>query len=186
MKMKWFDRVFLILAALILIALSIFAAGVQLGLFRGLYDDLFATINNGLTVNTIIVCAVCAVIFVMAFRLLVASMSSGEKRETAPDSVLIKTTNEGTIRLAVSAVDSMVQRSARTVQSVRDVSSRIFVTENDNLAVQLNVSFVVDTVVSEATVQVQEAVKSYLEQHTGISVGEVKVFVDAIGTKQTA
>ena len=95
--------------------------------------------------------------------------------------MLLKTTDNGTIRIAVSALDSMVQRAARSAPSVRDLTSRIIVLDNDALAIQLRVTFAPDAMLSEGTAQVQADVKDYVQTHAGVPVQEVQVFVEAMG-----
>lgn len=183
MKMKWFDRVLLALALVLLFALSVFTIGIALGVFRAAFVDFYNLMTNGVWVNAAILAAAGVVVFLIALRLLVASCSHKHAPDL-PTTVLLKTTDNGSIRIALSAIDTMVQRAARSSSAVRDVASRILVNENDALLVQLRISFVPDTVVQDATAQIQSEVREYVQVHSGVPVNEVQVFVDAVGAAQ--
>ena len=179
MKMKWFDRVLLALVLIVFIGVGVFAIGIALGPLRPLFESFYALMTNGLWVNVLILSAVGLVMLLAALRVLYASCA--HKSAPAPTTVLLKTTDNGTIRIAVSAVDSMVQRAARSAPSVRDLTSRILVLDNDALAIQLRVTFAPDAMLTEATTQVQNDVKDYVQTHAGVPVLEVQVFVEAMG-----
>ena len=179
MKMKWFDRVLLALVLIIFIGVGVFAIGIALGPLRPVFESFYALMTNGLLAYVLILSAVGLVMLLAAIRVLYASCA--HKGAPVPTTVLLKTTDNGSIRIAVSAIDSMVQRAARSAPSVRDVTTRILVLENDALAFQLRVTFAPDAMLSEATTQVQSDVKDYVEAHAGVPVQEVQVFVEAMG-----
>lgn len=179
MKMKWFDRVLLALMLILFIGIGVFAIGIALGPLRPVFESFYAVMTNGLWANVLILCAVGLVMLLIAMRVMYASCV--HKSAPMPTTVLLKTTDNGTIRVAISAIDSMVQRAARSAPSVRDLTSRILVMDNDALAIQLRVTFAPDAVLSEATAQVQADVKEYVQTHAGVPVQEVQVFVEAMG-----
>lgn len=182
MKMKWFDRILLTLVLIIFIGIGIFTIGIALGPLRPVFESFYSLMTNGLMGNVLILSAIGLVMLLIAIRVIHASCSV--KRASLPTTVLLKNTDNGSIRIAVSAIDTMVQRSARSCNSVRDVISRILVMENDALAIQLRVTFAPDSVLSDATVQVQNEVKDYVQAHAGVPVQEVQVFVEAVGNGQ--
>lgn len=184
MKMKWFDRVLLVLVLLMVLALSVFAIGIAVGAFRTEFVDFYNLMTNGAWVNSLILIAASAVLILMSLRLLFASFAHGVSAPAAPTTVLLKTTDNGSIRVAVSAIDTMVQRSARSSAAVRDVASRIAVDEHEALQIQLRVTFAPDTVVQDASVQIQSEVRDYVQAHSGVPVSSVQIYVDALGTNQ--
>ncbi len=188
MKMKWFDRVLLFLVLLFMIALSLFTIAIVVGPAKPYFDGFYALITNGVLLNTILTIVACCVVILLIIRLFVGtSGSSGSKSNfVAPENVLVKTTDNGAIRVAVSAVDAMVQRAARSVSNVREVNSRVSVSETENLQISLGIAFAPDTVVQESTVALQGAVKEYLESHLGVPVEAVTVYVEQVGVKQTS
>lgn len=184
MKMKWFDRLLLALVVIIFVGLSVFILGIGVGPLRAPYEDFYALMTNGLLINSIIMVVVGLVMLVLALRVIYACCA--KRSAPAPTTVLLKTTDCGTIRIAISAVDSMVQRAARNAPSVRDLTSRVITTPNEELAIQLRITFAPDTELAAATVKVQEDVKDYVQKHTGVPVQEVQVFVEAVGNGQSA
>ena len=186
MRMKWFDRVLFVLVMLVLIAVAVFAIGVALGIgaIQEAFMNFVALMSNGIWVNSLILGLIGALLIVVVLRVLYASCAHPSSGAPIPTTVLLKTTDDGTIRIALSAIDTMVQRSARTSAAVRDVASRIAVTEQDGIAVQLRVVFAPDTILTEATVQIQNDVKEYVQSHAGVPVQEVQIYVDAVGSAQ--
>jgi uncharacterized alkaline shock family protein YloU len=183
MKMKWFDRVLLTLVLIIFIGIAIFAIGIALGVLGAPFIRFYNLMTNGVWVNSLILASVGAIMVLIAIRVLYASYAH-RGAPPAASTVLLKTTDNGSIRIAVSAIDTMVQRSARSLGSVRDVASRILVDEHDALSVQLRVTFAPDTVLTEATAQIQNEVKEYVQTHSGVPVKDVQVFVEALGSNQ--
>ena len=184
MKMKWFDRVLIALVLIIFIGISVFAIGIAMGPLRTPFEEFYALMTNGLLINSVILIAVALVMLLIALRIIYAACA--RKAPAAPTTVLLKTTDSGSIRIAISAIDSMVQRSARNAASVRDVVSRVITTPNEELAIQLRVTFAPDTELSAATVKVQDDVREYVQKHAGVPVQEVQVLVDAVGNGQSA
>ena len=184
MKLKWFDRLLIGLILLIFIAVSLFIVGIGFGPLRSAFENFYALMTNGLFINSLIMVAVGLVLLVIALRVVIALCA--RKAPAAPSTVLLKTTDSGSIRIAISAVDSMVQRAARNAPSVRDVVSRVITTANEELAIQLRITFAPDTELAVATAKVQEDVKEYVQKHTGVPVQEVQVLVQAVGNSAQA
>lgn len=184
MKMKWFDRLLLALVLIIFIGVAVFTIGVAAGPLRAPFEAFYALMTNGLLINVIILIAVGLVLLVMALRVVYACCA--KKAPPAPTTVLLKTTDNGSIRIAISAVDSMVQRAARNAPSVRDLTSRVITTPNEELAIQLRITFAPDTELAVATAKVQQDVKEYVQKHAGVPVQEVQVFVEAVGNAQSS
>lgn len=183
MKMKWFDRVLLALVLIAFIGAAVFMIGVTVSVFDVAFADFSSMMLQGDMVTMVIVAAVCVLMILIAIRVMYASVSHKD-RTPMPTTVLLKTTDNGSIRIALTAVDTMVQRSVRSSAAVRDVNSRVMVTEHDAIAIQLRVTFAPDTVLADATAQIQNEVREYVQTHAGVPVQEVQIFVDAVGTAQ--
>ena len=176
MKLKWFDRFLIVLSALVLILIALGALGVGLGMLRVPFIDFF-NLMVGYWVNVVILSAICVLILAVAVRMIVAV--SAHPVQVAPQNVLLKTTENGTIRLSLTAVDVMVQRSVRGNSAVRDVSTRLLVTPQETLAIQLRLTLAPDTIVSDLSAQLQSDVRDYVQGHAGVPVQEIAIFVDA-------
>ena len=182
MKMKWVDRILLVLVMLCMLAVSVALIGIALGVLNQPVEQLYSVMTNGLWVNSLILIVIGAVLILMVIRVLYASHGGA----VAPATVLLKTTDNGTIRIALSAVDTLVQRCVRSSASVRDVASHIGVDEHDALEIRLRISFAPETVLQEATVQIQNDVCEYVQTHTGVPVQGVQILIDAVGSGQNA
>ena len=186
MKMKWFDRIVLVLVMLCMLAVSVALIGIALGVLNQPVEQLYSVMTNGLWVNSLILIVIGAVLILMVIRVLYASCGGHHGGAVAPATVLLKTTDNGTIRIALSAVDTLVQRCVRSSASVRDVASHIGVDEHDALEIRLRISFAPETVLQEATVQIQNDVCEYVQTHTGVPVQGVQILIDAVGSGQNA
>ena len=60
----------------------------------------------------------------------------------------------------------------------------LLATEQEGVRVLLRVSFAPDSVLPEATAQIQREVKDYVQTHAGVPVTDVQIFVEAVGSPQ--
>ena len=171
-KMKWYDRLLAALCALVLLAAAVFAVGAALGPFRSALQSFGEA--SGLVLGIFGV-----VVALIALRVLYAALGHAAAPVQGQESVLIKTTDNGSILIALSALDTMVQRSVRACAAVRDVESRLLATEQEGVRVLLRVSFAPDS-----TAQIQREVKDYVQTHAGVPVTDVQIFVEAVGSPQ--
>ncbi len=177
MKMKWYDLLLAALCALVLLAAAVFAVGAALGPFRSALQSFGEA--SGLVLGIF-----GGVVALIALRVLYAALGHAAAPVQGQESVLIKTTDNGSILIALSALDTMVQRSVRACAAVRDVESRLLATEQEGVRVLLRVSFAPDSVLPEATAQIQREVKDYVQTHAGVPVTDVQIFVEAVGSPQ--
>ncbi|MGI5884904.1 MAG: alkaline shock response membrane anchor protein AmaP [Candidatus Spyradocola sp.] len=177
MKMKWYDRLLAAVSALVLLAAAVFAVGAALGPFR-------AALQSMGEVSGLLLGLVGVVLALIALRVLYAALGHAAPVQQGQDSVLIKATENGSILIALSALDTMVQRSVRACAAVRDVESRLVATEQEGVRVLLRVSFAPDSILPEATAQIQRDVKEYIQSHAGVPVVDVQIFVEAVGAPQ--
>ena len=54
MKMKWFDRILLVLVMLCMLAVSVALIGIALGVLNQPVEQLYSVVTNGLWVNSLI------------------------------------------------------------------------------------------------------------------------------------
>ena len=106
MRFTWFDRLLAALSALLLLSAAVFAAGAALGPFR-------AVLMSAGDLSPLALGILAAVLALISLRLLYASLGHAAREERGPESVLIKTTDNGSILISLSALDTMVQRSVR-------------------------------------------------------------------------
>lgn len=183
MKPTPFDRFLIILSLLMLILLS----AVMIGFASGLLVDPVETFMVNILATTAakwITAGVALVLIVMAIRGIVAVCPPAE--EPQAKTVMIKVTNSGKVQMTLTAVDTLVQKAARTVEGVRDVKSRINVSETQEAIIDLQVMLVPDAVVPSVCENVQNTVKEYVQTHAGLPVQDVAVCVEQVGATGVA
>lgn len=173
MRIRWFDRLLLVLASLFLliegVVLGLLALNIGRPTFHRWVDLMF-----GHTINQVILCVVAVALLLIGLRLLL--LRSRKPRED--NMIFMCTTEAGTIRILPDAVEAIVQRSARNNAHVRDLKTRIMPVDG-SLHVQLRVMLSPGANVKDISVELQAAVKDELEKNTGIPVPEVQVIVEA-------
>lgn len=177
MRFTWFDRLLAALSALLLLSAAVFAAGAAFGPFR-------AVLMSAGDLSPLALGILAAVLALISLRLLYASLGHAAREERGPESVLIKTTDNGSILISLSALDTMVQRSVRACPAVREVDSRLEASDQQSVCVRLRVNFAPDAVLPEVSSQIQRDVKDYIQSHAGVPVSEVQIFVEAVGAPQ--
>lgn len=100
-------------------------------------------------------------------------------------SVLLKHTDNGVIRVSVTALDALVHKCVRGFGPVKDCKTQV-VNNEDNVAIRVKVTLLPDTMIPDLTQQLQKEIKDYVQGQSGISVSEVTVFVDAPPPPTTA
>lgn len=178
MKMHPFDRFLLVFISLIFILFSLFAIGVAVSLLESSFIELFALMQPSWIYRSVVV-VVAAVIILICIRLIAASGT--KKAPPAPQSVMLKVTDQGQVRIALSAIDTMVQKAARGVSGVRDLASQVSVDQNQAVIIALRLTLTPDCVVPEVCANVQQTVRDYIQAHAGLPVVEIPVSVDQVG-----
>lgn len=85
----------------------------------------------------------------------------------------------GEVHITLLALENMVLRVVQQIRGIRDSSRRVSCTPN-GLVVYLRVKVLPDRKLPDLAAELQEKIKSYLEEITGIAVSEVKVKIENI------
>lgn len=174
MRMSIVDRILLVLLCVCGVALSVFGALVMLrvvpladlnAFFQALYD-------NWIYAALVVLAAL--LITVICIKLLFSG--AGTK---APQSALIKVTEHGAVRIAVSALDSMAQKHVRMNDGVRDVKTGIELGD-DGVRIRLRLALMPEANIPELTTELQSTLKGYIETLSGIHVKEVLLYVEDV------
>jgi uncharacterized alkaline shock family protein YloU len=94
-------------------------------------------------------------------------------------STLLKNSELGIISVSLNTINSLTQKSVKNHQGVKDVKSLI-ITDEDGVRISLKLLIMPDVIIPELTENIQRNVKQYIEQHSGIFVKEVRIFIDNI------
>jgi len=85
----------------------------------------------------------------------------------------------GEVRTSFKAVETLVLKAARGSKSVREVKTRILNTER-GLVIFLRAISLPDQNIPQVTAELQQLVKSYVEDSTGTTVAEIKVLIENV------
>ena len=174
--MKIIDKFFLVILLLVLLALSVFGLCVMLG-FIGLAPiSAFLTLMTSYIVNVVIGCAVCALLLILTFRVMIAAFRGPAKTQPAPSSILINSGEFGALHITVAALDAMVQRYCHANSKIRECYSAIMPTAT-GVSIKLRVSVVNDVNLPEFTQALQSGLKEQLEELSGLKVLDIDVLI---------
>ncbi|MGI6364853.1 MAG: alkaline shock response membrane anchor protein AmaP [Bacillota bacterium] len=124
-----------------------------------------------------------SVVFALVLGLslwLFAAQFQGSKRNQAPSSVILHV-EEGEVRVAMSAIETLVQQAAGQVKGIREVRSSFF-TKDEGLGVYIRTTVTAEESIPELSSQLQKVVKDHVLRIAGINIEEVRVLVENVST----
>jgi len=172
--MRIMDRILLAVYTVLIIILSIVAIAVSLHLIP--LETMYAYIQS---VYDSLQIAIVVLIISLLFLIISLELLLSGVRHKAPRGALLKADESGSVMLSISAIDSMVQRSARMIEGVRDIRSSVSV-DADGTKIMLSVQVEQDVNIPELTDNLQAQVKEYLEKYGGIKIKSLAVRIDSI------
>lgn len=180
--MSMMNRILLTIYTLIIIVISV----AILGLFGAMTVGVVTLQSIGIFLSSIafnwqffLTATLIAILFlIVSIRLLF----SGAKPK-APMNTLIKHTDMGMIIISVNALDSMVEKAVRSFTEVKDVKINIS-PEADGIKIQLKILIMPDIVLPDLTINLQQKVKEYIEDYSGVIVKEVFIYIDNLSAPQ--
>lgn len=112
------------------------------------------------------------VLFLVSLRFLVVSLSRGSVSSQSVD----QRTEYGDIRISIETMENLALKAAMKQRGVKDLKARVHATD---AGMDIVLRTVVDgeVAIPLLTEEVQKAVKSYLEEITGIPVTNVSVYI---------
>lgn len=172
--MRILDRVLLAIYTILIIIISVIAMAIAL---RWIPADTVYMYIRSVYDNTQVAIAV----LIVGLLFLVISLElllSGSRRST-PRGAMLKSDGTGSVMLSVNAIDSMVQRSARMIEGIKDIKSSVSV-DPEGTQIMLSVQVEQDVKIPELTDNLQSQVKEYVENYGGIKIKAITVRVDSI------
>ena len=85
----------------------------------------------------------------------------------------------GEVRVSFKAVENLVLKAARGSKGVQEVKTRIQNTER-GLVIYLRAVSAPDQNIPQVTAELQQLVKNYVEESTGVTVAEIKVLIENV------
>lgn len=162
-----FDRVMLSLYTLAVAAITllVFAAYIH-------FPPSFGPAELGAFLTRWEAIPVAAFFFIFSVRFLL----SGIRRERPSRSSITHRGELGDVRIAISAVRNLAQRTAQNVRGVQSAKVRVQLLET-GLEVAIEISAAQDSNIPALTSVLQETVKKNIESSTGVNVLAVKVLI---------
>lgn len=113
-------------------------------------------------------------IFVVGLWLLSKSFKTSE-----PLKFITQHTEQGEFMISFSALESMVLKAAKEIEGLRDLQPKI-IYKDGRLGILLKVSLSSDYRIPSLCETVQKKVKSYVEEMSGVSVAEIKIYIEDV------
>ncbi|RQD76535.1 MAG: alkaline shock response membrane anchor protein AmaP, partial [Candidatus Syntrophonatronum acetioxidans] len=99
--------------------------------------------------------------------------------------VIYKSTSLGQYMISFAALESMVIKAAKNIEGFKDLQPGIIARDN-KLSVQIKGSIAEGYQIPDLCEKVQEEVKNYLEEMSGITIEAVRVFVENVAPDNTS
>lgn len=174
MKPRIIDRLLLILLMLVLMALGLGMLAISLSFVPlGILNDIVAFPYQSAQ-NGWITAGIGLVLVLWALRMIIGFNRRAKK--TGPATALIAKTEFGTSTITLAAIDEMVRRHCAANEKILKQDSVISV-KDDKLVINLKLNLAEDTNVPEVTAALRESLTCYIENLTGIKVGDISMMV---------
>lgn len=175
MKHPVWDRILILLCALA--AACGAACSVALLLGKLTFDPFMSAMEAasfmGFRTRAILVAA--AVVLALLAILLIAITLPAKKKRSS--SFAIQHNENGTVRISLKALESLVHKCLDQHAELKVVTSSLF-SDEESIRVDIHITLQSDISMPLAISALQKQVKKYLEACSGVTVQEVRVFVD--------
>ena len=179
MKLKAFDRILLALLLIVAIVCSFVLFGIAAKLIpEQMAVDFLSLFYYSDSHNALILAGCGVVLLLISIKLV---FSGRGRKEVQPAATLIKQGEFGGTYIALTAIDTMVQKHCRQQGKIRDCISSLRVVEN-GVTIQLKLSVMPDTNLVTLTEELQMSLKEYVETLTGVAIPEIGILIESLAT----
>ncbi|MBM7622760.1 alkaline shock response membrane anchor protein AmaP [Sporohalobacter salinus] len=169
--MQILDRIIIFIFTVLLIFISLIMIGSAVELIPQSYITAFINQYYGQAVVGVIG----AILLLVALRILYPLFKKKEKNKNT----IVRENSLGQIRISLLAIDALVNKAVTQTRGVKEVESKLKVGEK-GLNIFLEVIVTPDINIPEISEELQESIKEYLKQTTGVVVGQIEVLVDKV------
>ncbi|MCL2811028.1 MAG: alkaline shock response membrane anchor protein AmaP [Clostridia bacterium] len=175
MKHAFWDRLLIVLCALMLLGISAMLLGMVIGFLPAslLIEQIGLLASN--RVWRVILCVVAAALIVLAGFVFWIILP---RRKGRFSTFALQRTEHGVLKIAVKALENLVEKCTSQHPELAIVSSAIYSNE-DTVRVELRVTLQSDINIPLAICALQKQIKQYVEACSGVDVDEVLVTVEA-------
>lgn len=163
-----------------LLSLVLAALAVCLCLWPDLVQGGVALVNRWLgaqlagVLGIVILC-----IYALLAAMSVATIFSNPQKRSERGFITVDSSDAGRTRIAVGAVDQMIRQAVRSVDGIVEMKSGITNCE-DAISISAAVTIVSGAHIPTVTMNIQRAIRSYIELNCGVAVRDVSVSVNAL------
>lgn len=178
MKLNFGKRLVIFLHLLLSLLICTFA--VVACISPQVVGEIIGAINSLLGVNLAEIAGIVILViyaFLAAMVLMVIFGGRGKRSERG--FIVVDSSEAGRTRIAVGAVDQMIRQAVRSVDGITDMKASI-INNQDAIAISCNVGIVSGVHVPTVTMNIQRAIRSYIELNCGVAVSEVSVSVHSM------
>jgi uncharacterized alkaline shock family protein YloU len=172
MKIRVIDRILLLLFVLAVIALAVVVPCIIFGVIPHSYFDTFVQYVYADVWMKVLVTAVCAVLFIIGLRLLIAGVTK-PRIKTA----LLTSSTEGTVRVSLLVLDELAQKFASGIKEIKDIKTDVALA-GEGVKFRVKYAIVQEASVPDISLKLQSGIKQYVEMYSGITVKAVEVMVE--------
>lgn len=176
MKLSIFDRILLALLLIVAIVSSFVLFGMAANIIQQTVVEDFIGLFYLYRQNALILAGAGLVLLLISLKLLFAGRGKG-KKEAGPASTVMTQNENGGTYIALDVLDTMVKQRCSAETRISDCQTTIRLVDNGiNIGVRLSV--VPDTDLTALTTQLQQSLKDYIQNSTGIHVNEVGILIE--------
>ncbi len=176
MKLRWFDRVLIGVAGLVLTALAVLTALVGCGRVR-LPEFLSVDMVRGGWQWTPVFLIAAVLIALWGIRLIVRSLRRGRGKRR--DYFSVQTTDDDSLQISVSAIEKMVQRCVDQNPGAAAASIRVY-GGGDALQIDLRATVRSDVRIPETVTELRDQIRRQVEERSGVPVRNIHVSVEGV------
>lgn len=178
MKLNFGKRLVLFLHWLL--SLIVFALVVLWCIAPQIVTDIPETINQLVGAGIAEIAGIAfAAVYVLLSVFSVAFIFARDKKRADRAFITVDSSEAGRTRIAIAAVDQMIRQAVRCVDGIADMKSSI-INNEDTISINTSVAIVSGAHVPTVTMNIQRAIRSYIELNCGVGVREVSVSVHSL------
>lgn len=158
------------LASLVLLAIIVFPDYVSLGM--SLLEEIPGDyVKIGIIALLVVYLLLSISVLCMIFK--------RDARKSERGFITVDAAETGKVRIAVSAIEQMVKQAAYTVDGIADMKISIN-NADDAIEIQVNVAMVNGSHVPTVTLNMQRAIRQYVEMNCGVAVRSVSISIQSV------
>ena len=170
--MRATERLLIILFSLLMICVSVLIVLLSWNIISSSdLDEFIKAINTN-----VIFGALATVVAILLLFLSIRIMFVNTKRP-AVNAAMIKISDSGSIRVSIETVNTLAIKFARSVENVRDVRINTVLLP-DGIDIYIRAALTADAKIPEVSQNIQSTVKTAIEDHTGLLIKNIPVFID--------